>query len=121
MPLHLEARVQIVPGRRFVGVQHGALGDAVPDPGQRGALGLEHARQRLAAALADHDDDLALAGLVLGQAAVDAVLGQVGGPHVAAEVGAIDLGLGAVVADLRPFISSAIASRSLCASTKADL
>ena len=85
---------------RFVGVQHGALGDAALDPRQRLAFRLEHARQRLAAALADHDHDLALAGLVSAQAAVNAVLLQVGGLHVAAEVGAIDFGLGAVVADL---------------------
>ena len=37
-------------------------------------LGLEHARQRLTAALADHNDDLAFAGLVLGKTTVDAIL-----------------------------------------------
>ena len=66
----------------------------------RGGFRLEHGRQAVAAVLADHDDDLALAGLVFGQAAVTAVLAQVGGLHVAAEIGAIDCGLLALAADL---------------------
>ena len=44
-----------------------------------------------ALALASDNDDAALAGLVLGKAAIHAVLFEVGWPNVAADVGAIDL------------------------------
>ena len=64
------------------------------------AFRLEHARQRLAAALADHDHDLALAWTGSCEAAINAVLLQIGGAYIAAEVGAVDFGLGAVVANL---------------------
>ncbi len=63
------------------------------DLGHGGGFGAEHEGQRLAAPLAHHHDDLALAGLVLGLAAVDAVGLLIGGLHVAAEIGAIDLDL----------------------------
>ena len=69
--------------------------------------------------LAHDDHDLALAGLVLGKAAIDAVFLVVRGLDVAAEVRAVDLDLardGAVVGYRR-----AMASRILCASTKAVL
>ena len=45
------------------------------------------------------DDNLALAGLVFGQAAIHAVLVEIGGLHVAAEIAAIDLGDFAFAAD----------------------
>lgn len=54
------------------------------------AFALEHGRDRIAAALADDDDDLALAVLVLEQAAVAPVLAKVRRLHIAAEIAAID-------------------------------
>jgi hypothetical protein len=63
-------------------------------------LRLEHSRQRLAAALTDHHDNLALARLVDAQATVLAILAEVRGLHVSAEVGAINFGFGTIVADL---------------------
>ena len=53
-------------------------------------FGAEHGRERVAAALADDDDDLALAVLIASEAAVPAILFQIGGLHVAAEIAAID-------------------------------
>ena len=50
-------------------------------------------------ALADHDDDLALAVLVFGQATVNAILGEVRRLDVAAEIAAIDFGNLAFAAD----------------------
>lgn len=90
-PLHLKAGLQGVPRRRLVSVDDGAGLHAILDEGQGGALGAEHGGDRLAAALADDDDALALAGLVLREAPVAAVLLVVGGLGVAAEVPAIDL------------------------------
>jgi hypothetical protein len=46
--------------------EDGPLADAAGYPGQGFAFRFEGARQRLAAALADHAHDLARAGLVLG-------------------------------------------------------
>ena len=66
------------------------------------ATSTEHARQRLAAALADHDDDLALARLVLPQPTIPAVLAAVRGLDVAAEIAAVDLGALAWTADRAP-------------------
>ena len=54
------------------------------------ALTLEHARQRIAAALADHHDNLALARLVFGKATVEAIFTLVGRLDVAAEIAAVD-------------------------------
>ena len=50
---------------------------------------LEHGRDGVAATLADHDHDLALAGLIAEQATVAAVLAIIGGLDVAAEIAAI--------------------------------
>ena len=55
------------------------------------AFGIEHGRDRIAAALADDDNDLTLAVLVDGETAIDALLLEVGGLHVAAEVAAVHL------------------------------
>ena len=63
------------------------------------ASALEHGRNRIAAMLADDDDDLALAVLIAGQAAIAAVLAEVRRLDVAAEIAAIDLGDLALAAD----------------------
>jgi hypothetical protein len=49
----------------------------------------------------DRNDGLALAALVFGEAAVPAILGLVGGLHIAAEIAAIDLRSLAVAAQMR--------------------
>ena len=56
-------------------------------------LGLEHERKRAAAALAHDDDNAALAGLILQQAAVYAVFLVVRRSDVAAKIRAVDLDL----------------------------
>jgi hypothetical protein len=55
-----------------------------------GGFGLEHGGQAIAAVLADDHHHLALAALVLGQAAIHAVFGLVRRHHVSAEVGPIN-------------------------------
>src|ERR1700709_2297858 len=90
-PLHSEAGMQRVPGRTFIGMNRGALGDPQSDGRDGVGLGSEHLRQRAPAALTHGNDSLALARLVLGQPAVNPVSGQVLRSDVATEVGAIGL------------------------------
>jgi hypothetical protein len=52
---------------------------------------MEDARQRPAIALADHDYDPTLAGAMLPQPAIAAVLAPIGRLHVTSEIAAIDL------------------------------
>jgi len=54
---------------------------------------------RIAAALADHDNDLALAALIASKATVKAIFLQVGGLHIPSEISAIHLSLFALTAD----------------------
>ena len=63
-PGDLEILVQAVPGAGFIGVQLRALGDARLDEVCGVAFALEDCRDRIAAALANDDDALALAVLV---------------------------------------------------------
>ena len=51
---------------------------------------LEHGGEGIATALADHDNDLALAALIASKATVAAILAEIGGLHVAAEIATID-------------------------------
>ena len=60
-------------------MNRGSLGDARLDPSLRRAFGTEHGRDGIAIALADDDDDFALAVLVLGKPTIHAVLGEIGG------------------------------------------
>ena len=62
----------------------------------------EHLRQGAAAAFAHDHDDLALAGPVLSQPAVDPVGSQVFRPDMAAEPGAVNLGNAPRAADAQP-------------------
>jgi hypothetical protein len=75
----------------FVGMDGGAVRRALMDGRDGRAFGLEHEGQALAVPLAHDHHDAPLAGLVHGQATIYAVNLTVGGLHVAAEVGAIDL------------------------------
>ena len=78
-------------------------------------FGAEHGGERIAVALADDDDRLALAGLVVGEAAILAVLGD-GWPGARSRRN-MPLSTSAVFPSppiTRPFSSAAIASRSLC-------
>jgi hypothetical protein len=98
-----------------------ALGD--PQMGGRNgvSLGGKHLRQRVPAALTHGNDNLAAARLVLGQPPIDPVDDKVLQQNVAAKVGAVDLRCPPVTADRNAFVAEAIASRSLCARTKAVL
>jgi len=58
--VHREAAVQSVPCAAFVGINLGTPGDPGTNEIERGNFGGEHAGERLAIALADHDHDLAL-------------------------------------------------------------
>src|SRR5205823_5225889 len=62
-------------------------------------LTAEHAGERPAATLADHDHDLALARLIDPQPTIAAVLAIVGGLHIAAEIAAVDFRPLALAAD----------------------
>lgn len=70
---HLEAGMQGIPGARVVGIQDRALGDASGDEGQGSGFVWEHGGDAVAAALADDHDGAALAGLVAGEATIDAL------------------------------------------------
>ena len=64
-PLDREAGMQGIPAGRFISVDGRAVGDAAGDDGTPSSSA-DHKRQRTALALAHHDHDPALAGLVLG-------------------------------------------------------
>src|SRR5690242_12550624 len=93
--------MQRIPRGRFVSVQPGLRRDLRADEIQCIGLSAENARQRLAlgATLADDDNHLALAALVLPLAAVFAILAAIRRLHIAAKITAIDLGPLAVAAD----------------------
>lgn len=84
--------MQLVSSARFVGINLAALGDPGPDEIKRGDLGLEHAWERLAVALADDDHNLALARLVRLKATIAAILDVIRGLDIAAEVAAVSAG-----------------------------
>src|SRR5689334_5887698 len=104
-PPGVEAGMQRVPGRGFVGVDRRGAIHARLDEVERRVLAGEHRRQRAAQAgsgqrpLPDHDDHLALAALVPGQAPILAVLFPVLRADVAAEVGPVHLDLPAGAAE----------------------
>ena len=98
--LHHIVAVQVIPAIRLVGVQFGPGSNVVTDVGQGRAFRLECGRQHEPVPLAGHDNDLALAVLVLGEPTVSPVLFMVGGLHVAAEVGPVDLDRLALAAEL---------------------
>jgi hypothetical protein len=108
---HLEAGMQIVPAGRLVGVDDSTLGDASANERQSLSLGAEHGRDRVAAALANDDDGLALARPIAGKTAVATVLAEIGWPDITLPS----------PPTTRPFISAPIASRTLWSKTKADL
>jgi hypothetical protein len=94
-PMHREAAVQSVPCTAFVGINLGALGDPGANEVERGDFRGEHARERLAVALADHDHRLC--ACLTGTTASGDPCGYnaIGWLDVAAEITAIDLGLAA--------------------------
>src|SRR5215467_8301343 len=83
--------VQLVPMRGFIGIDRADERDVIADGGDRSVFALEYERDRLAVALAHDDHATAFAVLVHDAAPIAAMLFDVGGLHVAAEVGAIDL------------------------------
>jgi len=100
-PLHGEPGVQRVPGRAFVGVHHGAVGDPLAEGRHGGLLAGEHLRQRATIALARHHHDPAFARPAFSPPPVDPVGGPVFWPDMAAEIGAVDLGHPLFAADLQ--------------------
>src|SRR5580704_17259926 len=72
------ASVKRIPASRLIGIERRFRRNPLANEGQRVGLVAEHARQRLAAALADDDDDLAFAGAVDGLAAILAILAAIG-------------------------------------------
>src|SRR4051812_29747648 len=88
-PLHFKPLMQMVPSGGFVGVNGCALGDPSANECRGAAFAVEHGGDRIAAALADDHDHLALAALITGVASVKAIRLHVGGPDVAAEVAAV--------------------------------
>lgn len=85
----LERLVETVPALSLVSVNDGAGEHAGLNRVHALSLGTEGKGEGLTVALADHDDDAALAGLVLGKATVPPILLHVLRPDVAAEIGAI--------------------------------
>src|SRR4051812_30092594 len=71
------------------------------DEVQRLNLTAEYTGQRIAAALADNNHDLALSALVLAQPTIATVLPSVRRPHMAAEKCTVDFRLLAFAADRR--------------------
>ena len=91
--VHGELANQPVPGLGFVGVNRGALGDAGLDEIRSVGFVLEHVGDGAPVTLADRHHHAALAVLVLGKAAVLAVLLLVGRLDVATDIAAVDFHL----------------------------
>ena len=90
-PLHFKARMKIVPGSRFVGMDNAGSGDATTNDWDSFGLMLHHCRHGRAAPLAHHHDATALAALVLASTPIDASEPKIFWPDVAAKPPAIDL------------------------------
>ena len=86
-----EFRVQRIPVRGFVGVNGGGGRNDALNEGQAIRFRLGHGRNGAALAFARDNHNAALAGLVLGKAAVDPVFFAVGRLNVAAKIAAVDL------------------------------
>ena len=110
--------MQCIPMRGFVGVNDAAWLDAPRDGYQRSIFRLENEGQRSAAALAHDNNHAALAGLIFGKATINAVLAMISRADVTPQVRTSTSTTPDTVA---PFASDAIASRILCAMTKAVL
>jgi hypothetical protein len=78
-PLHREPGVQRIPGQALIGMNDSTFGDAMADRCHGVGLGREYLRQGATAPLAHRHDNLALAGLVLGEPPVDPIGYQVRG------------------------------------------
>src|SRR3984885_5585555 len=102
-PLHRKAGVQLVPGGALVGMQRGALGDALADRRHGRGLGGRHLNQGAPRAFAHHNDDLALARAVLAEPAVEPIGRPVLRSDVAAEIGTVALGPPPLAADAQRF------------------
>ena len=90
-PLHFKARMKIVPGSRFVGMDNAASGDATTNDWDSLGLMFHDCRHGRAAPLAHHHDTPALAALVLASTPIDASVPMIFWPDVAAKPPAIDL------------------------------
>src|SRR5262249_20053933 len=87
------ARVQGVPMRGFVGVNGSADFDPLAKGRKSFRLSSEHERKSLAAFLTGNDNNATFAGLIDGEATVNALLAAVCGSDMAAEIRAINRNL----------------------------
>src|SRR5580704_17103797 len=72
------AGMERVPASRLIGIQRSFRRDTLANEGERIGFIAEHAGQRLAAALTDHNHNLALAELVDGLAPILAIFAAIG-------------------------------------------
>ena len=91
---HRERAVQHVPMAGLIGMDGSAGSGASLDEGHAIGFAAHHGSQGAALALAADNDNAALAGLVFGQAAVNAILDIIGRADVAAEIGTVPSILG---------------------------
>jgi hypothetical protein len=97
------------------------LSDTRADESSGLAFRAEDGGDRISTSLADDDDNLSFAILIAGISAVAAIFFLVGWLYVTSKIAAIDLSNLASPPTTRPFISSAIASRSLCSNPSANM
>ena len=91
---HWECVVQHVPMAGLIGMDRSTWSSAGLDEGDTIGFAADNCSQGAALALAAHNDDAALAGLMFGQAAVNAILDIIGRADVAAEIGTVPSILG---------------------------
>jgi hypothetical protein len=89
--VHREPAMKLVPCATFIRINLSAPSDPGANEVERRDLGSEHAGEPLAVALANHDHDLTLTGLVLPESVIPTVLAPIGGLHVTTKIAAIDL------------------------------
>ena len=95
--VHVVIGVQGVPAARLIGMDRRAHRDMLADHRDCVAFLADDKGKREAAALAGNDEDLPLAGLFLGEAAIDAVLDFVGRLDLGAKIRAVDFLIAAAV------------------------
>jgi hypothetical protein len=120
-PPHFEAIMHSILGTSFVGMNNSTLRDTRTNETGRLAFGSEDGGDRAPTALPNDDNYLVLSILIAGISAAAAILFLVCWFYIATKIATIYLSNFAFPAYSAPFISSAIASRSLCSGTREDL
>jgi hypothetical protein len=101
-PGHDVAVMQFVKGSSLIGMDQTAAFDLAPHEGRSRRLAGDDGHRCPAGALAYHDNSLTLAGPVLRQPQITAVLLMIGRLAIAAEVGGVGLALGSLAAKKMP-------------------